>query len=228
MASIKPSTTIKGYQKFVNNVYGLSNDRYFSLWDMLTNVERFVMRGLKGIRKNDKNKTKYNLSIALSWFMSIMNQLRIDIEDNVWRRFPYLCSYCGSCPCRCKEKKVKKRMKIKINEKTRPNSLAAFQKMFNEIYPANERTLEHAGVHLAEEVGELAESILTYRGGHSDEDFKNVELESADFFSCIMGVFNSLDINIAKELSKMFKNNCHMCKKAPCECNFKDITTFKS
>lgn len=228
MASVKPNITIRAYQKFVNNVYGLSNDRYFSLGDMLTNVQRFIMRGLKGIRKNDKKKAKYNLVIALSWFVSIMNQLRIDLEDNTWKRFPHLCSYCGNCPCQCKEKKVKKRMKIRINEKIRPISLSAFQKMFSEIYPAEDRTLEHAGIHLGEELGEFAESIFAFRGGHSDEDFKKIELEAADFFSCVMGVFNSLEANSAIEISKMFKNNCHLCKKAPCECSFKDTATFKS
>jgi len=47
-------------------------------------------------------------------------------------------------------------------------------------------------------------------------------------FSCIMGVFNSLDINVAEELSLMFGENCHACKKAPCECNFVDVANFKS
>ncbi|MFA5355607.1 MAG: hypothetical protein WC302_02690 [Candidatus Paceibacterota bacterium] len=228
MASVKPNTTIKDYQNFVNYVYGMSNDRYFSLGDMLTNVQRFTMRGLKGIRKQDREKTKSNLLISLSWFMSIMNQLHIDIEDKIWKRFPYLCSYCGSCPCRCKTEKIKKRMAVRVNKKKRPKSFFAFQKMFEEIYPSKTRSLEHAGVHLAEEVGELAESLFTYRGGHSDDSFKRVELEAADFLSCIMGVFNSLDIDIAKELSKMFKENCHVCHKAPCCCDFKEITTYKS
>ena len=89
MASVKENTTIKEYQNFVEEVYRLPNDRDFSLWDMISNVERFMMRGLKGIRKGDREKTKTNLLIAFSWFMSIMNQLHIDIEERVWRRFPY-------------------------------------------------------------------------------------------------------------------------------------------
>ena len=99
MVSVKQNTTIKDYQNFVGKVYGLPNDRYFSLWDMITNMERFMMRGLKGIRKKDAIKTKNNLLISFSWFMSIMNQLHIDIEEEVWKRFPYKCSYCVSYPC---------------------------------------------------------------------------------------------------------------------------------
>jgi len=111
MVFVKRDTTIKEYQNFIKEVYGLPNDRYFSIWDMLTNVERFAMRGLKGIRKKDKERTKINLLVSLSWFMSMMNQFHIDIENEIWKRFPYLCSYCASCPCLCKEKKVKKKAK---------------------------------------------------------------------------------------------------------------------
>ncbi|MDD5569432.1 MAG: hypothetical protein PHG23_03400 [Candidatus Pacebacteria bacterium] len=228
MASVKEDTTIKEYQAFVQEVYGLSNDRYFSLGDMLSNVERFLMRGLKGIRKGNKEKTTINLLIAFSWFMSMMNQLHIDIEERIWKRFPYLCSYCGTSPCSCVKEKIVNRLNVVIDENKRPKTLKDYQDMFNKIYPAEGRTLEHAGVHLAEEMGEFSEALLTYRGGHQDESFKEVELEAADFFSCILTTFNSLDISVAKELSATFFDNCHVCHNAPCTCNFDTVTTFKS
>lgn len=53
MPRVTPGTTIMQYQDFVGEVYGRPNDRHFSLWDMLSNIERFTMRSLKGIRKND-------------------------------------------------------------------------------------------------------------------------------------------------------------------------------
>ena len=113
MASLNKNITIKEYQKFVKEVYGLPNDRHFNAWDMLTNIERFIMRSLKGIRKADPEKTKLNLIIAFSWFMSLMNQLHIDLEKEIGKRFPYACSYCGACPCSCKERKIKKGKKLK-------------------------------------------------------------------------------------------------------------------
>jgi hypothetical protein len=79
MPQFKPDSTIKEYQHFVKDVYGLSNDRYFNLQDMLANVERFMTRSLKGIRKGDNEKIKLNLMISLSWFISMMNQLHINI-----------------------------------------------------------------------------------------------------------------------------------------------------
>ncbi|MDD4990500.1 MAG: hypothetical protein PHW31_04345 [Candidatus Pacebacteria bacterium] len=228
MAFVKPDATIKEYQDFVKTVYGLPNDRNFSLGDMLTNVERFMMRGLKGVRKKDKEKAKTNLLISLSWFMSIMNQLHIDAEDELWNRFPYLCSYCASCPCLCKEQKIGERQKVPIDNKKRPRTFEEFQIMLNKIYPFKTRTVEQAGVHLAEECGEFAEAILIYRGVRKKEDFENLELEATDFLSCLLSVFNSLEIGIAKELSAMFTNNCHVCQNAPCTCKFTDIVKFKS
>jgi len=228
MASVKENTTIKEYQNFVKEVYGLPNDRFFSSDDMLTNMERFIMRGLKGIRIENQEKIKLNLLIALSWFVSLMNRLHINLENEVWQRFPYLCSYCASCPCICEKKKIKERQKVFIDEKKRPKTLKEFQNMFKEIYLPEKRTLEHAGVHLAEELGEFSEAMLAYHGTRIEEDFKKIELEAADLFSCFMSVFNSLGINMAKELSIMFSNNCHICKNAPCTCSFIDITKFKS
>src|SRR3989338_7473071 len=111
MPSIKPNATIAQVQKFCQDVYALRNDRHFRAWGMVSNVLRFLMRGLKGIRKGDNLKTKKNLLIALSWFLSIMNQMHIPIEEHIWRRFPYLCSYCCRCPCQCKVLKIKKRKK---------------------------------------------------------------------------------------------------------------------
>lgn len=195
---------------------------------MLSNVERFTMRSLKGIRKNNQNKTRFNLLIALSWFMSTLNRLHIELDESVWKRFPYLCSYCASCPCSCMENGIDKRKEVPVDNSKRPVTLEDFQTMFGKIYPTENRTIEHAGVHLAEELGEFSEAILAYMGEHKDGLFEKVILESADVFSCIISVFNSMGINVAKELSDMFSNNCHTCKKSPCECSFGSIVKFKS
>lgn len=228
MARVKLNTTIGEYKTFVDEVYGLSNARNFDIEEMLTNIQRFVMRGIKGIRKKDKEKTKLNLLIVLSWYMSLMNQLRIDIEEEIWERFPYVCSYCVTRPCSCKKDKVKKRKKLVIGNRKRPKTLFQFQEMFKRIYPPEQRTIEAAGIHLAEELGELSEAIFRYRGQRKEKDFNRIAIEAADLFSCLMGVFNSLDVSVAKELSTIFSQNCHVCKKAPCQCSFSYIVNFKS
>lgn len=227
MARISRETSINQVQSFVNEIYNLSNDRQFEISEMLNNIQRFAMRAIKGIRKGDVNRIKKNLIISFSWFISTLNRLHISIEDEIWKRFPYLCSYCGSCPCVCKSQKIESRLNVLIDNSKKPGTLIGFQKMFNEIYPASSRNLEHAGIHLAEEVGEFSEALIAYKNEKKREDFKEVILEAADYFSCLVGIFNSLNIDLAEELALMFNENCHECHKFPCECEYPRIKSYK-
>ncbi|TSC70438.1 MAG: Uncharacterized protein CEO12_372 [Parcubacteria group bacterium Gr01-1014_46] len=228
MYQFKKTGTISDFQNFISNVYALPDDRLYSIWDLLVQQQRFTMRAIKGIRKDNVNKIKDNLLISFSWLMAICNRLHINIEDEVWKRFPMLCSYCGNKPCECKVLKASKRARVRINNALRPHNMLAFQKMFNEIYPASGRTLPDAGVHLAEEMGEVSEAVHNYLGQHLQKQFDEVKLEISDFVSCIFGVANSSNIDVAKEFSVMFKNNCHVCHEAPCVCSFSVVTSIKS
>lgn len=226
--SSKPNHSLYHYQDLVKRIYGPKNMQHFTVEEMLTNINRFTMRALKGIRKGDMEKMNSNCVIALSWFLSLMSQLSIDIEDQIWQRFPYLCSYCGECPCVCKTRKIKKRVEIKVDSKKRPADVQGLQKMFNDIYPASGRTLEHAGIHLAEETGELSEAVLKFRGHHGEADFGKVILEAADLYSCFMGVFNSVDFDYQAVLDRDFAKGCHVCHKIPCECPYDFVINYKS
>lgn len=228
MPCVLPDTNIEQCQSFVKEVYGKPNDRFFGISDLLCNIQRFGMRGLKGIRKGDIEKTKTNLMISFSWFLSLLNRVYIDLENEIWKRFPYLCSYCGDCPCTCKSQHLDERKDIPVDESKRPKKLSEFQKMFNEIYPASSRTIADAGVHFAEEIGELSETILAYRSERTKEDFKKFGIEVADYFSCYLGIFNSLGLDFAEELAKFWANNCHECHDAPCSCSYSKIKTYKS
>lgn len=232
--------SISDFQKFIQDVYSLPDDRLFSLSDLISNQERFTMRALKGIRKGDKEKLKLNLLIAFSWAFAIANRLKIDIENSVWKRFPYVCSYCIQVPCQCKkikqvcfvgsatEIKADKREKIVAKNDLRPKDLVGFQKMFEKIYPSSQRNLIWAGVHLAEEMGELSESIHVFLGEHKEIQFASIQEELADFFSCVFGVANSAKIDMAKELARMYSDNCHICHEAPCCCKFSFVAKLRT
>lgn len=210
------------------NIYGLPDDRLYSIFDLLTQMQRFTMRALKGIRKGNQERVRKNLLISFAWLMAIANRLHIDVDDEVWKRFPALCSYCGFAPCQCKKIKQEKRAQIKVHSSLRPKSIQGFQDMFRTIYPPEQRTLPDAGVHLAEETGEVSEAIHNFLGQHLQKQFDEVQLEIADYVSCVFGVANSASLNIASDLAEMFKDGCHVCHNAPCTCSFSTVATLKS
>lgn len=228
MAKFSQGESISQFQNFIKDVYGLPDDRLFSVSDLLSNQERFTMRALKGIRKGDAEKLKSNLVISYSWMMAVANRLHINMDDAVWRRFPGVCSYCGKAPCLCRKTKPAKRKIVVQKARLKPENMAAVQRMFSAIYPPKFRTIAEAGVHLAEEMGELSESIYCFLGEHKSGQFNEIKNEIADFNSCLFGVANSSGIDVAQELAIIYFNNCHICHKIPCQCSFSFVAKFKS
>lgn len=226
VAPDRPS--LHGFQELNHKIYGRVDDRHYSSWDILSNLERFIMRAIKGVRKGNNEKLRINLVISLSWLFALMNRFHIDLEDAVWQRFPMVCSYCGESPCACKSLKPATRLEILPDSANRPGSLSGFQEMLAKIYPAEGRTLEHAAIHLAEELGEVSEEIHSYEGTHDPKHFKNLELEAADLFSCIIGVANSAGLQMEREMGWFYRNGCHVCLKIPCQCDFRTSAEFQS
>lgn len=219
MVALREEASFTHLQHVVGDVYGLPNDRWFDLGDMITNVHRFSMRGVKAIRKQAPELADLDLAIALSWFMSTANRLNLRIDQALWDRFQYRCWYCQGCPCACPQM-------ASAPTRPAPRSIDEFQTMFNEIYPPTKRTDAEAVAHMAEELGELAEAILMYRTRHTPEDLKQVELEAADFVSCLFGVYNSLGRSLMETLLVLFADNCHECNRAPCICEFNFVLNY--
>lgn len=228
LTGFKKNNSIAQFQELMRRTYSVQDDRYYSLWDLLINQERFAMRALKGIRKKDRKKLKANLSIALSWMMTIASRLHVDVEKITWKRFPFACSYCKSVPCICAKKKSFRKVSFGRKPSKKPETLADFQEMFFLIYPPKGRTLEKAGIHLAEEIGELSEAVMCYFGEHKKRQFEQIEIEIADYVSCVFGIANSAEISLADELAKIFFHGCQVCHKVPCECNFSFVGKYSS
>lgn len=226
--SFKSTQSLSQFQAAIQQIYGLPDDRLYSIWDLLTQQQRFTMRALKGVRKNDPKKIRLNLLIGLSWAMAVANRLHIDIENELWERFPGVCSYCTNQPCVCKQlKPVHRKRPKKITEK-RPRSLPDVQIMFGKIYPAESRSVADAGVHLAEEMGEVSEAVHNYLGQHTRELFDEIAVELADYLSCVFGLANSVKLDVAKELARLYVRNCHVCHQAPCVCTFSSVSKIKT
>lgn len=228
MVNFPKDGSLAQFQELIYQIYGEPDDRLFSVSDLVSNQERFTMRALKGMRKGDTKKLKINLLIAISWSMAVANRFHIDLENAVWRRFPALCSYCGKKSCVCRKTKPSRRVKIVRRNSLKPNTLKEFQKMFANIYSPNNRNLFEAGIHLGEEMGELSEAVHVFLGEHKNNQFNKIIDEVADYISCLFGVANSAKIDVARELAKMYRNNCHICHKAPCICKFSFVAKLKS
>ena len=220
--------SLRDFQECIRKIYALSDDRLFSLTDLLFNQERFTMRALKGIRKGDTGKLRKNLLIAFSWTLAVCNRLHIDAEEILWRRFPALCSYCGEAPCACRAHKPAERVRVTRKASLRPERLSDFQKMFRSIYPPDLRTLADAGIHLAEETGEVGEVVHWYLGEHQHAQFEQLQDEIADWISCMFGVANSSATDAAAELEALYHVNCHDCHQVPCGCTWTTVRKFHS
>jgi len=240
-----PNESLHKFQKMVWDIYGVADDRLYSNWDLISNMERFTMWGLKGIRKGKigdiniqaKNKAgsdnpaesfsqtfstaglKFNLLVAAAWLFALCSRLHIDLEKQVWQRYPGCCPYCGLAPCQCAKWKNPKIKKNKSN-KSKPSTLAGLQKRMDEIYPNQNRSLEHAGVHWAEELGELSEAWHLFQGTHKKKHFIQLEKEAADYFSHFLTVANSAGFDFAQEFYKLIPGKCHVCNKKQCICNY--------
>jgi NTP pyrophosphatase (non-canonical NTP hydrolase) len=226
--SFRPKQGLRDFQSVIGEIYGLPDDRLYSIWDLLTQQQRFTMRTLKGIRKSDPKKIRTNMLIAMSWAMAVANRLHIDADDEVWKRFPGVCSYCTQRPCVCKALRPDHRKKVSRAGQARPHSLAEIQQMFDGIYPAQSRSVADAGIHLAEEMGEVSEAVHNYLGQHTAKLFEEIAVELADYISCVFGLANSQRIDVAKELAAFYADGCHVCRKAPCVCSFASVIKLKT
>lgn len=223
MARFRHDGSIADFQRLIEELYRTPDDQLFSLFQLISVQARFTMRVVKGIRKDDKEMVRRNLLLAFSWLMTVANRMHIDVSTAMWKRFPGVCSYCGEAPCACKTHKVTRRVKIKEELGRKPRTLIAAQEKIGEIYPPSSRTLAHAGIHLAEEMGEVSESVYRYYANPTDKQCEAVKTELADYSSVIFNVANSAGINMGEELSKLYHNNCYDCHTCPCTCDLSHI-----
>lgn len=204
--------------------YAGPNAVFFDTADLLGNLTRFGMRALKGVRRYEPDKIGSNLIIATGWFLSTLNRMGVDLDDAVWQRFPYRCGYCRSCVCMCSGTPAA----ACSESHERPVTLAEVQAMFRHIYPPELRSIEDAGIHMAEEIGEFQEAVLLYRGRHDSSDLVNLRDEAADVLSCLFGVWISMNRDAAAELREAYAYGCHACREAPCGCSYERISMYES
>jgi NTP pyrophosphatase (non-canonical NTP hydrolase) len=211
---------LRDFQAWNAQVYGVVNDQNYQVSDIVSRIHRYVTHVLKLVRKEKRDDADFLLAMAASWTFALANRLHIDLQDELWQRFPGKCPYCGAKPCSCKER-AKKRRTLRAGRTQMPQTLSEFQAMLRTIYPDN--TLRDSVMHLAEEAGEVDEAVDAFRRTHDRKYLEEVKLELVDVLTNLCAVGSCWDIDLADALAEHFSKGCHACGKAPCRCGYMPI-----
>ncbi len=209
--------TLTSFQGLNSKIYMVQNDRNYNAADMVSRIHRYCTQVLKAVRKGQTELVDFWLCMGFSWSLALANRLHIDLESEMWCRFPGVCPYCNSVPCVCKERAAE-RVATPAIMGVHPASLSEFQKMFARIYPHN--TLQDAAMHLAEEVGETSEALEFFMGTHKQDLFKEIVVELVDMITNMFAVATALKLDLAVEMEKHFSDGCPRCHQVPCGCGF--------
>jgi NTP pyrophosphatase (non-canonical NTP hydrolase) len=208
--------SLTDFQALNQGIYGVQNDRNFEAADMASRIHSYITRVLKAVRKNNTEHACYHLAMGFSWSLALANRLHINLDDQMWERFPGYCPYCLKTPCSCKERAEERGQRQPIGE--RPTTLRQFQNMLRGIYPNN--TLKDAAMHLAEESGELGENVEFFRGTHDPEHFNEIVIELVDVVTNICAVASCLGVDLAVEMEHNMGDGCPKCHESPCGCGY--------
>ncbi len=210
-------TSLDDFQAFLDRVYSINNGRNYSNADLISYLHRHITQILKAVRKEKHDQIPYRLCMAFSWGCSIANRWHIKLPDEIWKRFPGVCPYCGAMPCFCKERGLNRQLPTQAST-PRPFYMSDWQKMFSEIYPKN--TINDSAVHLAEEIGELSEAIRNHWSIHNEEWFDKSIEELVDTIANLFGVASCLKFDLEDNLEQYFKNGCPKCHTLNCHCGY--------
>lgn len=222
----------------INKIY-LDRNFYRDRFSIFAHLVE-ILGGLS-LLASDKVKPGVNprsyIPKAIAWWMALCGKIGIrSVEDMLWQKFPYACSYCHLKPHsddHCKHKKLESKgpdwerltQLGQDNFNRRPRILAEWQKMFAEIYPVNQLEGYPATIgRFTEELGELAEAlrVAPVAPGY----FLS---EAADVFAWLMHLQNLIHLKQGlhysergKELIAAFEEaypgKCKDCSNPICTC----------
>ncbi len=211
--------SLANFQKLNAQIYLVQNDQNFETSAMVSRMHRYVTQILKAVRKEKTENAGYWISMGFSWSLALANRLHINLDEEMWKRFPGVCPYCVDARCTCKERAASRQV-VSINPShiIKPSTLFSFQKMFAGIYPDN--TLQDSAMHLAEEAGEVDEAVEHFMGTHDQRLFEAIAIELVDVITHLFAVATGLQLDLACEMEKYFNEGCLKCHRTPCGCGF--------
>jgi NTP pyrophosphatase (non-canonical NTP hydrolase) len=223
MCDTKPISkfSLDEMQVLNETIYGPNNELYFGHLRIIARIGRFVGRLPKAVEYGDPNVAAFHATMAFSWSLALANKLGIRIQDELWKRYPGVCSHCESGPCMCKQIKafvVAGQIQPSKIVTECPLTLDAFQIMFQRIYPRN-TPMDECG-HLLQELCEVLEAMDNFTGTKRPEFKNDSVVELCDVFAHICGVANCSKIGLAPYMERYFSRGCYECHSTPCRCPF--------
>lgn len=212
--------TIKQLFTIIHNIYGVQDDRLHDLGDLFYYHQKWLLRYIDQKKNGQKEKSIENLLISLAWYAAIVDRFQINLQSLLSKRYSFKCPYCLEIPCCC-EKNVKKRAKKTGRPvSTRTNEVLGWQQVIAKIYPQN--SAEFKNLEVLREQDVFHQSFRNFRRSSGKRNLREIEVASADYFVELLKIANNLEIDLASECKKLFKNGCFVCHKTPCECYYSE------
>lgn len=234
--SLEEMAEMFGRIYFSTQNYGKSGESLFlNLVKATGNSTRHTFRNFS------EDKSKKSIAKIFSWYFAVLNRYEINASNVIWSKYPYVCPRCLHAPCKC-ESEInsidQERLSILAiqNQSRKPETIDAWQKMFNDIYPpstkdlgselalSREEVVSHIYSRIFEELAEVAE-VIGLDGFCDKNKDSYLENELSDVIAWLFSLLNNLNYhqNDMKFISsdiifKYFPNKCSHCHESRCVC----------
>ena len=208
-------------QNFLKVLYSGANTR-LTLEQLAIKANRWADLAEKLFLRNEHSKMQQAVVMTCSWTFAVASGLNhsFDVHEELLSRFPGVCPYCGSCPCKgaeCKASlstsRIAKDQLPELSHSARYGDVNAVQDMFGMIYPSNQ--LEKSIRKIAEETGELLEALMHLAIG-GDNGLSRIREEVCDVFAQAFAVANLSAFRLIEVFGRTFANGCPSCREFPC------------
>ncbi len=210
-------STFRDLQRRNAEVYGYQNDIHLEKLDFAMKAHRYAGMAAKYWHQKKVQQIPTLVLWTFSWNLALANRMHIDLQEEVWNRFPGHCPYCGKVPHdygNCK--KWAEGRVVLPPSCARVQTVDEFQDMFARIYPNN--NVSFAFLQFVNEPSEVCEALQLFNASHLPRDYEKVREECIDVVANTFAVANILGIRIADLHDEALKDGCPNCHLASCRC----------
>jgi len=201
----------------VDKIYGVQDDRLYDLEDHFYYERKFLLRYTQSAKKEYKMQ---NLVISLAWFLGAMKRFHIDLDKELFKRYPYKCPFCLGLPCVCESAETQDKKTQKVGRPTSrpPKTINDWQNLALKIYPNDNLQLINKELFFAQDKSHYL--FRSFRRTLGKTKIKEIANGAADYFMIILRLFNLLGKDLSREFKYYFGKGCYICHKSPCQCYY--------